>query len=88
MHHAGRDEVDRLSRAPHGPPVGEPGLDFALDDEGNVPARAVPVRRDAPARFEHVDVDLHLVGLMDERLVGQDVLVLVGEGRKVLDRRR
>ena len=38
--------------------------------------RAVPVRRDRAAGFEDIDVDLHLVGLIDERLVGQDVLGL------------
>jgi len=86
---ARRHQVNRLIAAPHGPlrpTLNESSLDLALDYEGDVPTRAVSVRWDAAAGFEEVDVGLHVLCLMDECLVGQDVVGLLEKGRKVEDR--
>ena len=47
----------------------------------------MPVRWDAATGLENIDVDLHLIRLVEKCLVGQDVLGVIREGRDVEDHR-
>lgn len=73
---AGRNKVHGMPATTDGRPVPAVGcFEFTLYDEKDVPVLGVVMALDTAARFEHVDVEVNLVLLVDSHAMRRRVLI-------------